>query len=297
MIALASTVVLFFLFPDGRAVPRWTRFAVGLTAIAGAAFFLSFVLLPQAREALEAGVADLLIIGFFAAALVAQVQRYRFHSTTVQRQQTKWVLFGLAGTVLSYLVWVLTFLVFPFESGAARLNWNLFGLTGLGLLFTALPISLAVSILRCRLFDIDILIKRTLIYGTLTAAVLGVYFGSVVLLQAAFRAIAGQGSPLAIVASTLVIAALFNPLRRRIQTAVDRRFYRGHYDAARALASFGEALRDEVDLERMQTALMSTVQRTMQPTALSLWMREGARAGLNERARSTVVLREADGGV
>jgi len=273
-LAIVSIVLLFYLFPDGRAVPGWTRYAVALVIGTMVVTLLPIALLPTFQERLESGGGDLVIVGFMAAALVAQAQRYRRHSDAVQRQQTKWVLFGLAGTVLGYLLWVLTFVILPIERGAPRLYWNVFGLTGLALLLTALPITLAISILRYRLFDIDIVIKRTLVYGAVTASVLGLYFGSVVALQAAFRAVAGQESPLAIVASTLTIAALFNPLRRRFQTTVDRRFYRADYDAALALKTFSESVRDEVDIERIQEALIGLAQETMQPESVSLWLRE-----------------------
>ena len=136
-----------------------------------------------------------------------------------------------------------------------------------------LPLSFAVAILRYRLWDIDIIVNRALVYGGLTAALVGMYFGVVVGLQAAFRAATGQES--AVAASTLVIAALFLPLRRRIQEFIDRRFYRRRYDAARTLAAFSARVRDEVDLERLSGALVSVVEETMQPAHVSLWLRKG----------------------
>ncbi len=131
-----------------------------------------------------------------------------------------------------------------------------------------------MAILRYRLYDIDLVINRTLVYGTLTALLGGVYVGSVIGLQATFRATTGQGGgEMAIVISTLAIAALFMPLRRRIQVLIDRRFYRRRYDTAQTLATFSDRMRDEVDVDRVTGELMTVVQQTMQPTHVSLWLR------------------------
>jgi hypothetical protein len=127
--------------------------------------------------------------------------------------------------------------------------------------------------LRYRLYDIDLVINRTLVYGPLTAMLVLVYVGGVVTIQSAFRTITGQESQIAVVASTLAIAALFNPLRRRLQTFVDRRFYRGKYDAAKTLAAFSARLREETDLDALNTDLVKVVQETIQPAHASLWLR------------------------
>jgi hypothetical protein len=137
----------------------------------------------------------------------------------------------------------------------------------------AIPIALGIAILRYRLYDIDILINRTLVYGTLTAALIALYFVGIVVLQRLFVLLTGQQSTLAVVASTLLIAALFTPLRRRIQSFIDRRFYRRKYDAAKTLEAFSAQLRNETDLNALSDDLVGVVRETIQPAHVSLWLR------------------------
>jgi hypothetical protein len=147
--------------------------------------------------------------------------------------------------------------------------------------FTAVPITVGFAVLKYRLYDIDILINRTLVYGSLTATLVVLYFGGIVVLQGVFVALTGEKSTLAIVASTLLIAALFTPLRRRIQSFIDRRFYRRKYDARKTLEAFSAKLRDETDLDRLGVDLVEIVSETMQPAHASLWLRRdsGAKSG------------------
>jgi hypothetical protein len=137
-----------------------------------------------------------------------------------------------------------------------------------------IPISISVAVLRSRLYDIDLVINRTLVYTVLTTVLALLYFGSIALLQAVLIALTGQGAQLAVVVSTLLIAALFNPVRHRTQNLVDRRFYRGKYDAEQVLAAFSGRLRDETDLDRLSDELLNVVRETVQPEHASLWLRD-----------------------
>jgi hypothetical protein len=153
--------------------------------------------------------------------------------------------------------------------------WSLAGSTGWWLTLSIVPIALSIAVLRYGLYEIDLVINRTLVYGSLTAMLVAVYFGGVATTQAIFNALTGQEqqSQLAVVVSTLVIAALFNPLRRRIQSFIDRRFYRRKYDAAKTLGAFSAKLRDETDLDALSDDLVGVVRETMQPSNVSLWLR------------------------
>jgi len=170
-------------------------------------------------------------------------------------------------------------LVFPADSWTTvGPVWWLNLLTYAALLsFLAIPIAVGFAVLRYRLYDIDIIINRTLVYGSLTATLIVLYFVGIVVLQRLFVILTGQQSTLAVVASTLLIAALFNPLRRRIQSFIDRRFYRRKYDAARTLEAFSARLRNDRDLEQLKGELLSVVGETMQPSHVSLWLRDGDR--------------------
>jgi hypothetical protein len=203
--------------------------------------------------------------------LLSPVLRYR-KGSHLERQQIKWLaLFGgllVIGTILG-------FVVYPLITGGQLFNRenNLLSLIFFSSMSLFPPIAIGIAVLRYRLWDIDIIIRRTLVYGGLTATLAVVYFSSVVLLQGLFEAVSGQRSAVAIVISTLVIAALFNPLRRRIQNDIDRRFFRQKYDADKVVAAFSASLRAEVDLEDLQAQIVSVVQETLQPEQVSLWLR------------------------
>jgi len=188
-------------------------------------------------------------------------------SNLVQRQQTKWVVYGLTANIVVVVPGLLLTLFFP-----RSLYPLVFTLVFNCALFLY-PFTMGVAILRYRLWEIDVLINRTLVYGSLTVILTGVYVGLVIGLQELLRGIINQGSGVAIVISTLAIYALFQPLRRRIQRIIDRRFYRSKYDAAKTMAAFSATLRQEVDLDQLREHLLAVVQQTMQPAHVSLWLR------------------------
>ncbi|CAN5769966.1 hypothetical protein BH18ACT11_BH18ACT11_20150 [soil metagenome] len=264
-------VLFFFLFPGGRFVPRWTRWL----AVAFIAFPLSTTLfagLYSRSPALET-VSFLVFLGIVVSLVWSQVYRYRRVSSPAQRQQTRWVVFGttlgVAGTFPLQLPVDLSLV-----GGDTPLTLLLLNL-GFALSFMLVPLSIGVAVLRSRLFDVDVLINRTLVYAILSATLAGVYFGGIVLLQRVFAGLTGQEKlpQLAIVASTLAIAALFDPLRRRIQSFIDRRFYRRKYDARKTLEGFSAKLRDETDLDALSEDLVGVVRETMQPEHVALWLR------------------------
>ena len=282
-------VYLILLFPNGRLPSsRWRWFAwlsVALTLLAAVLMAISpdAVLdvlgssdnvhisfpnplgiegLPNLYRPVQTLV---LALGLVAAASVVVGRR---GARGIERQQMKWLLYAAA---LFFVGNVLKNTIF---SPLGGVSWGLW----IGYLLVAVgglggPIAIGIAILRYRLYEIDTLINRTLVYGSLTAALVALYFGGIVVLQRLFVLLTGEQSTLAVVASTLLIAALFNPLRRRIQSFIDRRFYRKKYDARKTLEAFSAKLRDETDLEALNAELIEVVRETMQPAHISLWLR------------------------
>ena len=277
---------LVLLFPDGRLPSgRWRPFAwlVGVAAIVGVAVEALLpvpicevcpIENPFGIEGLES-VADLvhaLVLVFWVGvlgglAMVSLFLRFR-RASGVEHQQIKWLVFTISvlyiGATLAYIV---------YRAPGAWWAWPV-GQSLLAVGFVGVPIAMGVAILRYRLYDIDILINRTLVYGSLTLLLAAVYFGGVTLTEAIFRTLTGQEEQpqLAIVVSTLVIAALFTPLRRRIQSFIDRHFYRRKYDAGKTLEAFSAKLREETDLDTLNNELVGVVKETMQPAHVSLWL-------------------------
>jgi hypothetical protein len=273
---------VFLTFPDGRFVPRWTRW-LGIAWIV-----LALMVLLDDLYAIGQGGSIptytspfiLVWVSIWVSGILAQFYRFRRVTSPVQRQQTKWVLYGMLGTVLTILVLLLLNFLFPWleEPGIWGVIYGeIFIKTAVSLSFLLIPLSIGIAMLRFRLWDVEILIRRTLVYGILTAVLILIYVGTVVLLQSIFGAFSGQRSPAVIVVSTLVIAALFGPLRRRVQDIIDRRLYRHKYDAARMLAQCATKARDEVELETLTLEIVKVVQETMQPENVSLWLRKSHR--------------------
>ncbi len=282
--ALLALVLVYLplLFPDGRLPSRrWLPVAVlagvgtlGVVILGALADTLPLNEAPGYEIDNPIGieglgyVEDLPVFGVLGVilgvvvigALASVVVRFR-RSRGIERQQMKWFVYAVAPV-----------LVMPVEDYLP----GIISSVALAAVLIGLPAAIGIAVLRYRLYDIDVIINRTLVYGALTALLVAVYVGSIVVLQAAFRSLTGQDTQLTIVASTLAIAALFNPLRRRIQAFVDRRFYRRKYDAAKTLAAFSARLRDETDLAELNEELLAVVRETMQPAHVSLWLRPEA---------------------
>jgi hypothetical protein len=290
-------IYLPLLFPDGRLPSRRWR---PLAWLSGAVIVLASVtqgLIPGPlpdfggvrnpfgleRQPWVADAANAILVPFLVcilASVVGLILRYRRSGGEV-RQQIKWIAFAASFLGLMFvtaMVSGLTVFFFAPETWGSGNNLPLWFdlLFSVALLsFGGVPVAVGFAVLKYRLYNIDLLINRTLVYGALTATLALIYFGGVAMTQAIFRALTGQEHQpqLAVVVSTLAIAALFNPLRRRIQAFIDRRFYRRKYDAAKTLETFSAKLRDETDLDALSDDLVGVVRETMQPAHVSLWLR------------------------
>jgi hypothetical protein len=280
-IIIGLQVFSFLLFPTGRLPSSgwiwlaWLTVAFVIVGVITSAFSfganagLGPIPNPLGTEGFS-NVYDLVL--FMLAPLYVAVASSLFvrlrRAVGVERQQIKWFAYAAAATIsgitLAYMIPDTIDTPIWFERVGFALNIAV---------IPAIPISMGIAILRYRLYEIDLIINRTLVYGALTAILAAVYFGGIVVLQRFFVSLTGQKSTLAVVASTLLIAALFTPLRRRIQSFIDRRFYRRKYDARKTLEAFSAKLRDETDLEALNDELVGVVRETMQPAHVSLWLR------------------------
>jgi hypothetical protein len=269
--------LLLLLFPDGRlSSPRWRLLAwgvalgtaggvVGNALKAGPLVDFPQIANPYGIDSPVVGMVGvaggIVAAGSMLASAVSLIVRLR-RAGRVERQQIKWLAYG--GTVM----------VGGVCAGGLAIPWNVpVSILIMSVSLLGLPLFTGIAIVRHRLYDVDLLINRTLVYGSLTATLVALYFGVIVVLQRSLVSLTGQQSTLAVVASTLAIAALFDPLRRRIQGFVDRRFYRRKYDARKTLETFSSKLRDETDLEALCGDLKGVVRETMQPAHVSLWLR------------------------
>jgi hypothetical protein len=271
VISVSALCTAVILFPSGSPPSRWWWALLAVLWCSGSLEYFKayptspgFAFLPEGLDVLAVPtniVFQVCTVAQFLALLV----RWR-SSGPVERLQLKWVVYGVALAAASALV---------VEVVLANLAPVLY-LTGtavFSIVVLVIPAGIGVAILRYRLYDIDVVINRTLVYGSLTAMLALVYLGGVAVLQRLLAPVTGQDSQLAIVASTLAIAALFSPLRRRIQSFIDRRFYRRKYDAAKTLEAFSAKLRNETDLEALNNDLVGVVRETMAPAHVSLWLR------------------------
>ncbi|HEX2182818.1 MAG TPA: hypothetical protein VHH10_11075 [Rubrobacteraceae bacterium] len=277
LLVYAPASLLLLLFPDGRLPsPRWRPVPWGIAlgtsgGVAGYALkagpLVDFpqIANPYGIDSPLVGVvgvaASVVAAGSMVASAISLIVRLR-RAGSVERQQIKWLAYG--GAVMAGAICV----------GASIIPWSVrASILVMSVALLGLPVFTGIAIVRHRLYDIDLLINRTLVYGSLTAALVALYFGAVVVLQRVFVALAGHQSTLVVVASTLLIAALFNPLRRRIQSFIDRYFYRRKYDAAKTLENLSSKLRNETDLGALNDDLVGVVRETVQPAHVSVWLR------------------------
>jgi hypothetical protein len=285
-------VFLPLLFPNGHLLTRRWRIVGWLAAV-----LALLAMLAGWLALIEKGISadvwrslsdnfNLFQLPLTIAALVSLVLRF-LRAKEHERQQIKWLTYGTA--IMAVLI---VGSIFILNDPNSPLDALIFDLA-----IMLLPLSIGISILRNQLYDIDRLINRTLVYGSLTVTLALVYFGLIISLQSLVHLVTGTISeqPLVIVASTLAIAALFQPLRRRIQIVIDRRFYRGKYDAARTLAAFSATLRNEVDLQQLREHLVTVVEETMQPSHVSLWLRSPAHDGKQRAPWRTIPASSSEG--
>jgi hypothetical protein len=259
-----SFLLILYLFPDGRFVPGWTRWC--------AVVLLASFVVPYS----EVQTATLILLG--VTLFIAPIYRYRRVATPAQKQQMKWALVGLTLAVLVIIIEILLYPAFPglASTDRSKVLFDFVTLTAVVIAFSLVPVFIGVAILRYKLWEIDTLVNRTLVYGSLTISLVAIYAAGVITLEALARALTGQTSDLTIAVVTLAVAALFNPWRHRLQQFIDRRFYRRRYDATRVLAAFNTRLRDEVDLDDLTTDLVGVVHDTVEPADIRLWLKQGS---------------------
>lgn len=258
--------IFFVLFPSGRIVRPWL-----------VALMVPFLVLQQLPGTPPPNVIGALIGGVVIAApfvivIYLQVYRYRNISTPVERQQTKWIVYGMGVGFLGFLA-AAAFSNVPGPAVQHSIPYQIVVSSLLYGFIMLIPLSIGLAMLRYRLYEIDVLINRTLVYGSLTLSLAALYIGGVIGLEALFRALSGQRSDLAIAVVTLAVAAVFNPWRTRVQRFIDRRFYRHKYDATRTLSRFSSKLRDEVDMEQLTAEVLAVTVDTVQPSSVALWVR------------------------
>jgi hypothetical protein len=270
------TALGYFLatFPDGRFVPRWSWLLAVLWLVLAIFNEVSGPYNINSWPPLLNAAVEVLTYGGTLGVLIYRYVRVFSYS---QRQQAKWLLFGFGGVFVLIILYDLFGSLVP-GLGAPDSLYQLANGTITTITFLFVPLSVGIAIFRARLWDIDVLIRRTLVYTTLTVILVVIYVGLVLVFGTLLRHVLGQEeNPLVIVASTLVIAALFQPLRHGIQRVIDRRFYRRKYDASKTVEAFSATLRSEVDLSQLREHLLTVVQETMQPAHVSLWLRKSDR--------------------
>jgi hypothetical protein len=273
-LGLVSLLTFFLLFPHGQFVPRWTRWLVLVVVLSTA----HYVFLTNQLQATQShNPTDILVFFALVLSLVGlQIYRYQRISTFRERQQTKWVVFGFSLAIMLLVVSDTLAHVVPSQQMVQSEVYQILVVGTLSEVVLLIPISIAIAILRSQLYDIDTLINKVLVYGLLTGILGALYVGLIIGLESVAGLITGPAvqQPVVLVISTLAIFVLFQPLRRRIQSIIDRSFYRRKYDAEKTLAAFSATLQSEVDLNQLRGHLVAVVQETMQPASVSLWLRQ-----------------------
>lgn len=269
--------LILAVFPNGHFIPRWMRWPVFALLI----LQVPFTFFPRLASLTISGLSVSFVVSISICAILVIFQWYRYRrvSSPLERQQTKWVVFGFAVPITEEFLGTVLYLLFPAAAAPGSLYLPAYAAVA-GLLILSIPLSFGFAMLRSRLWEIDAIINRALVYGAFTLSLALIYIGLIIGLQALLRSFISQNNSVAIVLSTLAIVALFQPLRRSIQRMIDRRFYRSKYDAAKTLAAFSATLRNEVDLEQLSEQLLAVVQETMQPAQLSLWISQSDRMSM-----------------
>jgi len=294
-----SLPLCFYLLPNGQFAPRWTRWLM-LGWFAWGIFWYFFPNVPFKSNAWFLLLEDVVFVSGLGSMVFAQVYRYRFMSNLAQRQQTKWIVFGMATGLGGFFgAGILGFIVphalLPLLAPSAQASTftstvaGVIAITASYLAMLLIPLTICFAILRYRLWDVDALVSQTLIYSTLIGILGLIFLGSVITQERLLQALIGRASELVIVGSTLAIVRLFQPLRRRIQTTINRRLYRRKYVIEQTLAAFSISLRDDVDLEQLGQHVMEVVEETMRPVQSSLWLLQSE--PIVESARYTQHLR------
>lgn len=291
---IASAMILLYVFPDGAFTPGWTRFVAPLVVLlVGGSNFLPGSLLDYWSWAQPLPV--VINLAMVASGGFALWQRYRSYSNAIQRQQIKWFLAGVLLILLNWLGDFFVVTIYPALTGEwlfpkvhDDLIREIVQETAWYISSFLLAVCIGLSVFRYRLWEIDLILRRTLIYGLLSGVLLSVYLALVLVTQSVFISLTGQRSALSLVISTLAIAGLFHPLRLRIQTAIDRRFFRRKFDAARILEAFGARLKSEIDLDELGDSFQAAVMQALQPEQISLWI-------VTSMADSTARLAKQDG--
>jgi len=278
-----SVFFILQLFPAGQPLsPRWrwlimlglgmAVFFAAWAALVTEFQFKDILIIPNpigllATDSFPMGIWTAGMLLLFLGSAASLLLRYH-RAGQAERKQIKWLLYACS---LFVTLAIPGFWLSDAPPPANDIWGDIWALT-----FMAIPVGIAIAVLRYQLYDIDVIIRKTVVYAILTALLALVYFGVIIVLQSIFETVSGEQSPIIIVISTLVIAALFAPLRRRVQDFIDRRFYRRRYDAEKTLAAFGRFVRDETDMEALTAELLRVTQETMQPEQMSVWLKQPA---------------------